>query len=188
MHSDLLLKHRLLGGQQGTLSSQETQLHALSTKSTEITRKTSGTENEEKKALVHFEHSAQVDRGAAELFTLVFRPGPWLWSLSLRPLLLVLSLFLLVQCYWYLFSHNLHSFNRTFKIVLTWINFFASPGLVEKCTLAAAQAMPLPAFQSFRITSSRRAHLYSVIISFVLAWSFGWKTPQKRSNSNQTFA
>ena len=49
-------------------------MHTLSTKSTEITRKTSGTENEEKKALVHFEHSAQVDRGAAELFTLVFRP------------------------------------------------------------------------------------------------------------------
>ena len=74
MHSDLLLKHRLLGGQQGTLSSQHRQFLALSTKSTEITRKTSGTENEEKKALVHFEHSAQVDRGAAELFTLVFRP------------------------------------------------------------------------------------------------------------------
>ena len=140
--------HRLLRGQQGTLCSQETQLHALSTKSTEITRKTSGTENEEKKALVHFEHSAQVDRGAAELFTLVFRPGPWLWSLSLRPLLLVLSLFLLVQCYWYLFSHNLHSFNRTFKIVLTWINFFASPGSGWKvysgrCAGHAAPRLPI---------------------------------------------
>ena len=41
-----------------------------------MTMKTGGTEKEENKALVHFEHSAQVDRGAAELFTLlVFRPA-----------------------------------------------------------------------------------------------------------------